>query len=416
MDEEQTSEVRVLSSIWFATWMGVLVLGILLVIFSMVQTIHAVPVLSRMSGEPTEPTEWPGISMIIPACNEADTLRSALQTILAEDYPTLQIILVNDRSTDQTGAMMEEIATQDNRIKVVHVAELPDGWLGKVHALHQGVGHATQEWLLFTDADVHYRPGTLRKAMLYAQQKQRDFLTMFPQLVPGGPLLNVAYSTFVTAILLTIKAWEIPDPKSPAFTGIGHFMLIREAAFRKTPGFSWLKMDVVDDGALGRMMKLSGASCEFLNGREQLSLRWYRSLGDMSKHLEKNMFGATAYYSAVVLGIGTLLTTAGLISPWLALFSASPTIKMAGAFFLVNLVVTGILVNRWFGFPWFFGCFLWVGAWLMMGMQWRSATQCWKQGGIVWRGTHYPISALREGLRIVPGKPRAWPPDSSPQP
>ncbi|MEK7768052.1 MAG: glycosyltransferase family A protein, partial [bacterium] len=112
-----------------------------------------------------EPAAWPRLSVLVPACNEADTLEPALETLLRSDYPDLEVILVDDRSTDGTGAVVDRLAARDARIVPVHVAALPPGWLGKVHAMHVALPHATGEWLLFSDADVHAAPDTIRRAV-----------------------------------------------------------------------------------------------------------------------------------------------------------------------------------------------------------------------------------------------------------
>ena len=113
------------------------------------------------------PARWPRLSVIVPACNEATHLESAARTILDQDYPELEVILVNDRSSDGTGALIDLLAREDARVKAIHIDKLPDGWLGKVHALQRGVERAEGEWLLFTDADVHFAPTMLRRAVAY---------------------------------------------------------------------------------------------------------------------------------------------------------------------------------------------------------------------------------------------------------
>src|SRR5512145_1182343 len=114
------------------------------------------------------PERWPLLSVIIPACNEAANLESAVSTLTRQDYPHLEIMLVDDLSTDSTGEVIDRLALGDSRIRAVHVRTLPEGWLGKVHALQRGVEIARGEWLLFTDADIHFSEGTLRQAIAVA--------------------------------------------------------------------------------------------------------------------------------------------------------------------------------------------------------------------------------------------------------
>ena len=108
---------------------------------------------------------WPKVSVVVPACNEADTLERAMSSLLACDYPNLEIVLVNDRSTDQTGHIMDGLSERDQRIHVVHLDHLPAGWLGKLNAMHQGTQRVQGQLLLFTDADVHFEPSSIRRAV-----------------------------------------------------------------------------------------------------------------------------------------------------------------------------------------------------------------------------------------------------------
>ena len=127
-----------------------------------------------------QPTSWPKLSIIIPACNEEQHIEQAAKTILAQDYPNLEIILVNDRSSDSTGDIINQLAVDDDRITAVHIKTLPKNWLGKVNALSEGKKHVTGDWMLITDADIHYAPGILRKAVSYVLDKKIDHLALMP--------------------------------------------------------------------------------------------------------------------------------------------------------------------------------------------------------------------------------------------
>ncbi|MBI2566669.1 MAG: FkbM family methyltransferase [Candidatus Schekmanbacteria bacterium] len=363
---------------------------------TVLRTRRDVPVLAETAA-PTPATGWPRLSIVVPACNEVDSLRPAMQSLLAEDYPNLEVVLVDDRSTDGTAAVADALAAGDARVRVLHVETLPAGWLGKVHALHVGVQAATGDWIVITDADVVYARGTLRKAVGYALERRRDFVTMWPELTGGGPVLRLAYAGFVTAVLLTIRAWEIPDAKKAAWTGIGHFMLLRREAFERTAGFSWLRMEVVDDGALGLMMKRSGASCEFLNGAGQLRLTWYPSFRAMADGLAKNMYGAVAHYRvARLVQVSAFLGACQL----LPLAAAASAPGLTAAYFALT-AATGAAAASWLRLPISSGLGLWLGTWLQLYCLWLSAYRCLRDGGITWRGTRYPLAAMRAGLRVA---------------
>ena len=119
------------------------------------------------------PAKWPRASLVFTARDEGTTLGAAVPTMLALDYPDLELIAINDRSEDDTGAILDKFAATDPRLKVIHVTELPAGWLGKTHGLQLGGEAATGEWILFTDADIHFQPEALQRAVAYAREIRR---------------------------------------------------------------------------------------------------------------------------------------------------------------------------------------------------------------------------------------------------
>ena len=154
------------------------------------------------------PGEWPRLSVVIATCNDADTIEKAVNTLLQQDYPKLEIVVVNDRSTDKTGVIIEKIARKDSRVRTVHIQHLPPGWLGKVHALHVGTQKTSGEWILYTDADVYFKQGTLRKAIAFISADHSDHLALMPVprapsfwlrkltlalLLPGTSTINIAF-------------------------------------------------------------------------------------------------------------------------------------------------------------------------------------------------------------------------------
>ena len=149
---------------------------------------HALTVLASVPVEDDHPL--PTVSVVIPARNEERNLEQALESVLALDYPDLEIIVVNDRSTDGTGEILEKMAEQDPRLTVVTIASLPDGWIGKPYALHMGAQHARGEFILFTDADIVFDPSALRKAMAHVQAHRFDHVTLIPEGTMSGVFLR----------------------------------------------------------------------------------------------------------------------------------------------------------------------------------------------------------------------------------
>ncbi len=124
--------------------------------------------------------------MVIPACNEEESIRKAISQLLDQDYPNFEVIVVNDRSTDRTGVILDELKIIYPQLKVITISDLPSNWLGKNHAVYQGVKEATGEWLLLTDADVMFSPGSLRKTVKYSMENKLDHLTISPDITYKG--------------------------------------------------------------------------------------------------------------------------------------------------------------------------------------------------------------------------------------
>src|SRR5690606_5030460 len=124
---------------------------------------------------------WPRVSIIVPARNEEREIEAALQSVLHLDYPDYEVMVVNDRSTDGTGAILERMQSAYPQLRVATVTELPRGWLGKNHAMYFGAQQASGELLLFTDADIVMRPDTLRRAVYYLEREKLDLLPMTPR-------------------------------------------------------------------------------------------------------------------------------------------------------------------------------------------------------------------------------------------
>ena len=222
-------------------WLGQLVL--------VIRVIRCVPHLSDVRAD--RPTPWPRVSQIVPACNEADTIEAAVRSRLTEGYPDTEVILIDDRSDDGTGEIIDRLAASDDRVRAMHIRELPDGWLGKVHALHRGTEAARGEWLLLSDADVHLMPTALRRAVNLAEQRGLDHLAVLPELWPTTFLVDALMATFVRVFCIATRMWAIEDPRSRAALGIGAFNLVRRTAFERTGGFEWLRLEVVDDLGVG---------------------------------------------------------------------------------------------------------------------------------------------------------------------
>jgi glycosyltransferase involved in cell wall biosynthesis len=349
----------------------------------------------------TQRNDLPVLSVVIPACNEANHLEEALQSLLAQDYPDLEIILVNDRSVDDTAAIMQRLASSDSRIHALDIQVLPPGWLGKVHALHCGLARARGDLVLFTDADVHFGAGFLRKTVGYLLEQGLDHLTIGPEARSTRFWQEAANHYFGGMFCLGLNVADLERSGSDAYIGIGAFNLVRRRALLRTPGFPWLRMEVLDDVGLGLMLKRAGARTGFLIGYKELWLSWYPSIREMARGLEKNMFGAMCRFSYLRLALLTALSLLALFGPLVALaqpFALWPRLLGAGA--LTASAVSAWYYHRRTNHNWW-PLFLAPAAGLiLLAILIRSGWKCFRRGGIEWRGTFYPVEKLKAGQRV----------------
>jgi len=362
------------------------------------RTVRSVPLLDDWPLP--EGARWPALSVISPACDEAATLRAATLDRLASDYPDVEFVLVDDRSRDGTGAIADELAAADARVRALHVRELPEGWLGKVHAMDTGLRAARGEWLLFSDADVHFAPDALRRAVALAEDRGLDHLAVMPHLLPTSPLLDATIAAFGRHFILTVRPWAVGDPRSSASVGVGAFNLVRRAALERVGGLRRLRLSVADDVALGILLKSSGARQGLAISRRAVWLRWYDSLGGMARGLEKGLFayaGRCEPWRLLLIGLGVMFLDA---SPWLALLlpHGLPWLHVAGGVLAAAALLGAALGERWAGRSPRAAPLQPLGALLLGWIVLRAAVVGGRRGGVLWRGTLYPSELLREEM------------------
>ena len=340
----------------------------------------------------------PRLSVLIPACNEAQTIERALRTLLLQEYPNLEVIVVNDRSEDDTGTIIDRLAEADPRVRAVHIDHLPAGWLGKVHALKVASEKASGEFLLFSDADIHFSKDCLRRAVLYAEQESLDHLTLLPKMSSRSIWARFAIVSSLRAILVAVKPWHVNDSDRPEGVGVGAFNMVRRVAFENTMGFEWFKMDVADDVALGQLMKNSSCTSHVLLAYDSLEVEWYSSVENVFLGLEKNAFAQVArcdFRQGMLVG-GVAIWVA--LSP-LILFGMGETfwsmIPWIGAF------ATGLVLQNTMGISLLdtLGSFFFGDA-IMGTVILRSTWLGEERGGVVWRGTVYTSEELQEGMKV----------------
>jgi glycosyltransferase involved in cell wall biosynthesis len=369
--------------------------------FIVVRVARSMRSVERMADlSPPDPATWPTVSLIVPACNEEERLRDAMTSRLADDYPALDAVLVDDRSTDRTGAIADELAAKDPRLQVVHVTELPPGWLGKLHAMHRGVEHAKGEWLLFSDADIHFAQGALRKAVALAEQRGLDHLVLIARIGPTTALTDATVGAVLLGVAAFVNTRKIADPRSREAVGGGIFSLVRRDALAKTKGLPWMKLEVVDDLVLGQMLKESGAKQGFLNAVDIMWLDWYRSVGEMQHAMEKNAFALFGRYRLSMLLPSSLVVLSLTWGTFLGMLAGPPWLRALSLVSFAAMTAAQALLARWLGRrPWV-AILAPIGQTLLVWFALRAAWLALWRGGVAWRGTLYSVRELREGSRM----------------
>jgi glycosyltransferase involved in cell wall biosynthesis len=346
---------------------------------------------------PAADRNCPRISLILAARDEQEKLPAALATLVAIDYPALEIIAVDDRSTDATGQILDQFAADHPQLKVVHIAELPKGWLGKPHALQSGYQASSGELLVFTDADVKFKPDALRRVVSLFRDRRLDHLSLFVDVDQRGFWDAVLISFFGMGFQLAVDPYNVSNPNSRSYVGIGAFQMLSRDAYERSGTHRRLAMEVVDDMKLGKIVKMAGFRSGVAVARKYVSVEWHLGLGNFVRGVEKNFFaGAQFRVSVAVAQIIALLLMnvcpfAGLLfgHGWIRAFSAV-AVLIALCFHLAVDVVMGFSPLYCLTVP--------IGATVFAYMVLRSTVVTLRQGGIIWRNTFYPLDELRRGL------------------
>tara|TARA_B110000263_G_scaffold3943_1_gene3333 strand:+ start:504 stop:1595 length:1092 start_codon:yes stop_codon:yes gene_type:complete len=242
-----------------------------------------------------EGSNTPKVSIIVPACNEEKNIEVALKSLVTQNYKNLEIIVVNDRSTDETASILERLANEYSNITISNISELPLGWVGKNHALYNGAKQAKGEYLLFTDADIVMDSTAIQRAVYHMQQNKLDHIAVMPEIKMPGFILNLLCVAFYAYFGLLFKPWKVKSLKSKRSIGVGAFNLMRRQAYLESGTLKAVSMRIDDDIQLGKIIKKKGFNQEFMIGKGLLSVEWYSSFKGMVDGLTKNFFTILNY-------------------------------------------------------------------------------------------------------------------------
>jgi glycosyltransferase involved in cell wall biosynthesis len=345
------------------------------------------------------------LTVVVPARNEAENIAATLDALLLADYAALTILVVNDRSTDATGTIADAYVVDEQRkqgeqgiakarptLEVIHVTELPAGWLGKTHAMRVATEKSDSEYLLFTDADVLFSPSVLRRSLAYAEASQADHLVVLPTMQLRSRGEGVMLGFFQILGMWHTRLGRVSDPGARDFVGVGAFNLLRREAFEAIGGWAPQRMTILEDVTLGRRMKAAGMRQRIAFAPGLVLVHWATGVRGLMRVMTKNLFSAFNFQPLLLLGmcgwivLFCLAPLAGL-GWWPTLLPSLLVICCVGASYRLMGEVSRIDARYGWLYP--------LGALAFVWAMLRSMASVWAERGVVWRGTFYALSELR---------------------
>jgi glycosyltransferase involved in cell wall biosynthesis len=347
-----------------------------------------------------QPSVHPRVSIIVPARNEQDELEQGLTRLLALDYDNYEIIVVDDRSTDRTGEIMDRVAASPGAhgcLRVVHVSELPSGWLGKAHAMWTAALQATGEWLLFTDADVLFKPDVLRRALTYAESEQADHVVVFPRMIMKRPGEKMMIAFFQTLFTFGHRPWRVADPDTDDHMGVGAFNMVRRSAYDAVGTYKALRMEVLDDMKLGKVIKKAGLRQRNVFGEDLISIRWAKGAMGVVDNLTKNFFAVLSFqwWRTIASAFGLFFLN---LWPFLGLWLAHGWGRLPYGIALASMFLIYLGMSFRSSIPAYYFVLHPISTVLFEYTLLRSMFLTLWNDGVTWRGTKYPLEELRKGL------------------
>lgn len=342
-------------------------------------------------------SDCPSVSILVAARDEAAKLPQALPTLLAQDYPRYEVIAVDDRSRDATFEILEKFSQEYKNLKVIRLADLPKGWVGKPHALTAAYREAAGDWLVFTDADVRFATDVLRRALALALEKRWEHLTLLGSMDLADFWEKTTITYFGLGFTLGVEPWRVSNPRSRHYLGMGYFQLLRRSTYEAIGTHKRLAMEIVDDMKLGKLVKLGGFRSGVATAEERIRLRWYEGLGDIVRGATKNVFAFDDYSIGRVVGRALAVFAVSLL-PFLTLPLSSGLTRL----FAAVAVIVAFTVHAWCArtarVSWLYGFTHPIGACILCYILVRATMVTLWRGGVIWRDTFYSLKELRKGL------------------
>jgi cellulose synthase/poly-beta-1,6-N-acetylglucosamine synthase-like glycosyltransferase len=366
--------------------------------YTLVDSIIGFKQLKKLTEQMPIPfSELPKITIIFSALNEENKIEEALLSLVNLTYPDLEIIAVNDRSTDTTPQILDKLQSQYPILQVLHIKKLPENWFGKNHALHQASKRAQGDWLLFTDADVIMKTDTLTKAISYVKNNNLDHLTIYEHNRRDSFWLKVCLLGNYITYSMVMKPWRIRHAKSKKSLGHGAFNLVNKTAYQNCDGHQAIAMECLDDISLGALLKNNGYRQDTVDGRDYIEREWYHSLSDMVRGMKKNSF---AYYNYKLLPMlrDAIFALTFYVWPLFAVIFFSGVVCYLNLLVILITLGTTFCVVKQFRLEKKYIFFYPISIAILVYTIVNSAYATYRNKGVIWRGTHYSLNTLKAQL------------------
>lgn len=251
--------------------------------------------------------DQPFVSVVVAAKDEAENIESCVRTMLAQDYPDFEMIVVNDRSEDDTAEIVQGIAAEDPRLRLISIEQLPEGWCGKNNAMQTGVAEARGQWICMLDADCRQDSArTLSLAVDYARHTRADLLSILPSLAMKGFWENVVQPVCSGIMMIWFHPDKVNDPRKPHAYANGAFMLMRRAAYERIGTHEAVRDKVNEDMHMAARIKSGGMNLRVVRNRGLYTVRMYTSLREIVRGWSRIFYGTFGTLKRLTLSLAVL--------------------------------------------------------------------------------------------------------------
>lgn len=334
-------------------------------------------------------TATPFVSVLIPMRNEERHVTTLIKSLKNSTYPCAEFIILNDQSTDGTQRALEQEIAADPRFHVMMGKELPDGWVGKVHACHQLQQAATGEYLLFVDADVRFRPKAIEQSLALLQQKRAQLLTGFPAFDVTPVLSKLLVPMLHFLILFHLPLFLANYTKFKAATAAnGMWMLFKTSSYQQMGGHAAVHDSLVEDVHIARKVKDHGFKVVLANITSSVKCRMYDTNAEVWEGFLKNSYAGIGRSPIIAFVLVLFYSIFYILPPFLAVYGLLNGLYM----WVLPYVLT--VAQRWYidmvtNQRWYLSFLIPLQATAMLAVLIQSMRKSFKKQAYSWKGRHY---------------------------